>query len=132
MLKPPDGVDRVKKVRISLNLNATQNITDQFDRSSKNAATLVLGSIAVAALVALAPAARSVAVGKGPEALLFDGRTIWVASQFSDTVSAIDPDNDRVIRTIKVGERPVALASDGTALPGPKKQSHSCPEARAA
>jgi YVTN family beta-propeller protein len=53
-------------------------------------------------------------VGSGPEAILFDGRSLWVANQFGNTVSRIDPASGEVLATVRVGNRPIALAFDGT------------------
>lgn len=55
----------------------------------------------------------TIAVGQGPEAALFDGTNIWVASQFSNTVTKIGLSRS-VLGRFRVGVRPVALAFDGT------------------
>ena len=54
-----------------------------------------------------AQAPRTIAVGKGPEALLIDGAFVWVAGQFSDTVTRIDP-TGRLPAKSGGRERPVA------------------------
>src|SRR6185369_10434490 len=56
---------------------------------------------------------RSFAVGDGPEAVAFDGTNVWVANQFSDTVTKIRASDGAVVGTYSVGKRPVALAYDG-------------------
>src|SRR2546425_2291629 len=57
----------------------------------------------------------TIAVGQGPEAVLFDGTNIWVASQFSNIVTKIGL-SGAVAGSVRVGTRPVAMAFDGTKL----------------
>ena len=55
-------------------------------------------------------------VGKGPENLVRSMEYIYVANSggwdYDYTVSVIDPENDMVVQTIKVGDHPVDLAVD--------------------
>ena len=70
-------------------------------------------------LPALAPrgvASLVTSRGGGPEAVTFDGKFLWVAEQFSNTVSRLDPLTAIRLGTVDVGERPVALLSVGTTL----------------
>ena len=57
--------------------------------------------------------------GGGPEALLFDGRHIWVANNDGNTiersVSCLNLDGETV-DTYMVGTGPVSLGFDGTAI----------------
>ena len=39
---------------------------------------------------------------------------VWVANLEDDTVSRIDPASNRVVKTIRVGERPLHLKSTGS------------------
>ncbi len=55
----------------------------------------------------------SFAVGEGPEAVAFDGANIWVANQFSNTVSKVRISDGAILGTYSVGKRPVALVFDG-------------------
>jgi DNA-binding beta-propeller fold protein YncE len=58
----------------------------------------------------------SFAVGDGPEAVAFDGSNVWVANQFSDTVTKVRASDGAVLGTYAVGNRPVALAFDGSSI----------------
>lgn len=53
----------------------------------------------------------------GPEALWFDGKgSVWVANQFTNSLSQIATSNGAIAATYAVGKGPVALASDGKSL----------------
>ena len=52
-------------------------------------------------------------VGRGPEGVAFDGTTIWVANQFSDSVTRLRAADGAVLGTVPVGSRPLAVAFDG-------------------
>ena len=54
----------------------------------------------------------TIKVGRGPEALLFDGSSIWVANGGDNSVTKLRQ-SDGATCTFIVGTRPVALASDG-------------------
>ena len=53
----------------------------------------------------------TIAVGSGPTALVASQGAIWVANQYSGTVSRISPERLAVVGSIKVGDSPVALTS---------------------
>ena len=57
---------------------------------------------------------RRVAVGRRPEALLFDaaGDRVFVANALDDTVSVVDPTGDGPTRTIALGPRPPPTPAD--------------------
>ncbi|HET9866676.1 MAG TPA: hypothetical protein VFQ06_05240, partial [Nitrospira sp.] len=52
-------------------------------------------------------------VGLGPEGVATDGASVFVANQFSDTVTKLSASDGAVIGSYTVGHRPVALAFDG-------------------
>src|SRR5215510_13497055 len=53
----------------------------------------------------------------GPEALLYDGQgSVWVANQFSNSITKISTSNGAVVATYAVGKGPLALAFDGKSL----------------
>ena len=53
----------------------------------------------------------------GPEALFYDGKgSVWIANQFTNSVSQIATSNGAMVATYPVGAGPVALASDGKNL----------------
>src|SRR5262249_33652730 len=53
----------------------------------------------------------------GPEALWYDGKgSVWVANQFTNSLSQISTTNGAIMATYAVGKGPVALASDGKSL----------------
>jgi len=56
------------------------------------------------------------AVGSGPSALVYANGYLWVADRFSRDVSVVDPADDRVVKRIPVGGRPVTLARIGARL----------------
>jgi hypothetical protein len=49
----------------------------------------------------------------GPEAVTFDGTYIWIARQFSDSVTRVRASDGAVSGTFAVGKRPVALLYAG-------------------
>src|SRR6185369_3349808 len=52
----------------------------------------------------------------GPEAVAFDGTYIWVAMQFTDSVTRVRVRDGVVSGTFAVGKRPVALLYAGSAI----------------
>ncbi len=46
----------------------------------------------------------------GPSAIAYDGTHVWVANGVSNDVSVIDVANQRVIKSIQVGELPWGVA----------------------
>lgn len=53
----------------------------------------------------------------GPEAIWFDGKgSVWIANQFTNSVSQIATSNGTLVATYPAGKGPVALASDGKSL----------------
>src|SRR5687768_7686129 len=64
-----------------------------------------------------APTSSStIAVGQGPEGVTSDGANVWVANQFSNTVTKLRVTDGAVVGTYAVGRRPVALAFDGASV----------------
>src|SRR4026208_1675828 len=49
----------------------------------------------------------------GPEAVCFDGTYVWIARQFSDSVTSVRAAGGLVSSTFTVGKRPVALLCAG-------------------
>src|SRR6266508_2000707 len=60
------------------------------------------------------PQIGAIAVGKGPEGVAFDGASIWVTNQFSNSVTKLQAANGAVIGTYAVGDGPGGIAFDGT------------------
>ena len=60
------------------------------------------------------------AVGKNPDAIIFDGAHIWVANQLGDNVMKLSASDGANLGTFATGSKPVALAySDGVkSIPG--------------
>ena len=58
--------------------------------------------------------AATIKVGNAPAGVAFDGTSIWVTNQASDTVSKINPTTNAVTATIGVGDIPAGVAYDGT------------------
>src|ERR1044071_6599372 len=58
-------------------------------------------------------ASGAIAVGEGPESVTSDGSYVFVANQFSNTVTKLRASDGVVVGTFAVGRRPVALAFDG-------------------
>jgi YVTN family beta-propeller protein len=56
----------------------------------------------------------TILVGGGPQAVAFDGTSIWVANRDSDSVSKIDPVHEVVRATVPVEDFPLGVAFDGT------------------
>src|ERR1044072_2017622 len=52
----------------------------------------------------------------GPEAVAFDGTYIWVAMQYTDSVTRVRATDSVVSGTFAVGKRPVALLYAGSAI----------------
>src|SRR5688572_8638291 len=55
----------------------------------------------------------AIPVGLGPEGVTTDGASIFVANQFSNTVTKLRASDGTAIGTYRAGHRPVALAFDG-------------------
>ena len=60
--------------------------------------------------------ARTVPVGGEPTGLATGAGSVWVASTAAGTLTRIDPDRDTVTATVRVGERPYAVAASPRAL----------------
>ena len=73
-------------------------------------ATLIGGTAQAQTAIQLTPASQ---VGLGPEGIATDGTSVFVANQFSDTVSKLRASDGAVVGTYAVGHRPVAVAFDG-------------------
>ena len=58
----------------------------------------------------------NITVGSQPYGSFYDGTTLWVANNGTNTLSRIDPTTNTVIGTVTVGNGPFGLASDGTRL----------------
>jgi hypothetical protein len=86
------------------------------------AATTMPRALVLAAILTAAPAAwsdfdlRAYRVGRGPEAIAFDGANLWVANQFDNSLTKLGVVDGRALQTMQVGRRPVAMAFDGTNL----------------
>ena len=57
-------------------------------------------------------AAQPGSPGGGPEAMAFDGTSVWVGLQFSNTVARIGARDLAVATPIAVGERPTAIVAE--------------------
>ena len=57
-----------------------------------------------------------IAVGDGPSAIVASVEAVWVANTDAGTVSRIDPDTNRVVQTIDLGEAPAGLVVAGNLL----------------
>ncbi|HEV2060529.1 MAG TPA: ABC transporter substrate-binding protein, partial [Solirubrobacteraceae bacterium] len=55
----------------------------------------------------------SVAVGSGAGAIAVAPRRTWIANPIAGTITAVDPRSMRVVRTVRLGGIPRALAVDG-------------------
>ena len=53
------------------------------------------------------------------------GESVWVANQYSGTLSRLDPQRDTVTTTLAVGGQPVSLASDGALWVGVQASASS-------
>ena len=60
-------------------------------------------------------AAIEVAVGEGPTGIAFDGASIWVTNQFSNSVIKVS-NNGAVVGRYAVGKNPTGIAADGTTV----------------
>jgi len=56
---------------------------------------------------------RTIQVGADPVAIAFGEDAVWVANSEAGTVSRIDPDENRVVRTIEVGNAPFGVTVAG-------------------
>src|SRR5687768_16713938 len=56
------------------------------------------------------------AVGRRPDAILFDGANIWVANELGDSVMKLSASDGSNLGTFPTGTRPVALAYDGESI----------------
>lgn len=56
----------------------------------------------------------TVAVGKSPRSLVFDGTNVWAANYNDNTVSKVNASTGAVVGTFAVGAGPTALTFDGT------------------
>ena len=70
-------------------------------------ATLVAGVAQAQTATQMTPASS---VGLGPEGIATDGTSVFVANQFSDTVTKLRASDGAVVGTFSVGQRPVAVA----------------------
>ena len=62
----------------------------------------------------LAPtASNAFPVGLGPEGIATNGASVFVANQFSNTVTMLRASDGTAVGTYAVGRRPVALTFDG-------------------
>ena len=55
----------------------------------------------------------SVAVGKSPRGLAFDGQYIWSANSSANTVSKVDKNSATVVGEYAAGPNPIGVAYDG-------------------
>ena len=51
----------------------------------------------------LSPTVRSIHVGRGPTGIAVGAGAVWVANSIDRTVSRIDPTEDQVVNTIRLG-----------------------------
>src|SRR5688572_10274329 len=87
--------------------------------------TTALGATLLATFIAATPVDAQTAVqlasttpaafrvGEGPEGIVTDGASVFVANQFSNTVTKLNASDGAIIGEYKVGHRPLALAFDG-------------------
>lgn len=59
--------------------------------------------------------AIEVAVGDGPTGIAFDGASIWVTNQFSNSVMKV-ANNGTVLGRYATGKNPIGVASDGASV----------------
>ena len=59
--------------------------------------------------------AIEVAVGEGPTGIAFDGVSIWVTNQFSNSVIKV-AGNGTVVGKYAVGKNPIGVATDGVSV----------------
>src|SRR5574339_257738 len=65
------------------------------------------------------------AVGRNPDAIVFDGANIWVANQLGDSVMKLSAHDGTILGTFPTGNKPVALAYDGENIWVANKFSHN-------
>jgi hypothetical protein len=71
------------------------------------------------------PQSMDFPVGNRPEALLFDGSSVWVANQQSDSLMKLRASDGLNLGTFETGIRPVALTYDGTHVGVANKMSNN-------
>ena len=71
------------------------------------------------------------AVGRKPNAILFDGANIWVANQQGDSVMKLSASDGSNLGTFPTGSRPIALAYDGENIWVANKLSNNVMKLRA-
>src|SRR5262245_31021493 len=54
--------------------------------------------------------------GGGTEAIAFDGTSLWVASQFQNTVTRVRVSDGKTLETVSVGRQPVAVFADPSGI----------------
>ncbi len=54
--------------------------------------------------------------GGGAEALASDGTSLWVASQFQNTVTRVRASDGKTLETVSVGSQPVAVLADPSGI----------------
>ena len=59
---------------------------------------------------------RTIPVGGEPTGLATGAGSVWVASTAAGTLTRVDPDRDTVTATVRVGERPYAVAASPQAI----------------
>ena len=59
---------------------------------------------------------RTIPVGGEPTGLATGAGSVWVASTAAGTLTRVDPDRDTVTATVRVGERPYAVAASPRAI----------------
>jgi YVTN family beta-propeller protein len=72
-------------------------------------------AVSVALFGAQSQLPQRVEVGEGPEAVVFDGVSLWVANEFDNTVTRLSA-TGAILGTYTVGRRPLGLATDGKSL----------------
>src|SRR6266540_3331135 len=77
------------------------------------------------------PQIGAIVVGKGPEGVAFDGTSIWVANQFSNSVTKLRASDGAVLGTFAVGKRPIGVAFDGASIWVTNQFSNSVTKLRA-
>jgi YVTN family beta-propeller protein len=59
---------------------------------------------------------RTIPLGGEPTGLATGAGSVWVASTVAGTLTRINPDRDTVTATVRVGERPYAVAASPQAI----------------
>src|SRR5690348_697095 len=81
------------------------------------ALAITLGlAVAVPAQITTTAKSPAFPVGLGPEGVVTDGANVYVANQFSDTVTKLRMSDGVAVGTFAAGHRPVAVAFDGAFL----------------